>query len=212
MGDALLVSEGDAWNPGAAKISVDINDVASGIAAVALEKLSPSTTYSFGLRSDTNTQLGRVRTFAPEGQPTSFMFTFGSCSKWVGSGAGVWEAIAERDPLFMLHLGDLFYGDITQDDSDLFRQQYKTVVTAAGQNKVFSKLPVSISEWESEGSRSSTCGMTMTSAQTKRTSLLRPAMPPSRHTTLSHRTIPSGPRLHRQMDYIRPSQLGESAF
>ncbi|KAG5463771.1 MAG: hypothetical protein BJ554DRAFT_1259 [Olpidium bornovanus] len=113
-----------------------------GLARVQVTGLLPRTRYAYGLASvGENSPLGTVTTFPTPGTNSRLTLAFGSCAKWTKNDVS-WREIADRAPDFMLHMGDLFYGDIATNDVSLFRSTLQTVVTNEGQQRVFSSMPV----------------------------------------------------------------------
>ncbi|MCS7048687.1 MAG: alkaline phosphatase D family protein [Verrucomicrobiae bacterium] len=91
----------------------------SGLATYRLENLKPDTLYTYRLGD----RGGQFRTF-PTGR-ASFRFVFGSCS--TGTNHPVYRAMAETEPLFYLHLGDLHYADIATNEPALYRRALESV-------------------------------------------------------------------------------------
>jgi phosphodiesterase/alkaline phosphatase D-like protein len=99
--------------------------------------LAPGRTYHYALeiggRLD-RTRAGRLRT-VPEG-PASFRVAFGACAR-VGSNGRVFDAIRATRPDLYLIAGDMYYGDISSDDPDLFREELDEALTRPAQQALY---------------------------------------------------------------------------
>lgn len=88
---------------------------------IAASGLRPDTSYSY--RVDVDGVEGEVHTVRTAPASGDFTFIFGSCSNdfpttdWLAM-----SAIKDAAPLFLLHIGDLWYSDIDTDDIRLQRQ------------------------------------------------------------------------------------------
>ncbi|MEZ4520697.1 MAG: alkaline phosphatase D family protein [Thermomicrobiales bacterium] len=103
------------------------------VATFEIDGLEPDRRYYYALEIDRTideTRRGQVQTF-PDGA-ASFSFAFGACAR-TGSNGAVFDTIRDADPLFYLSGGDLHYGDINENDPDLFRAAYQTVLTTPAQ-------------------------------------------------------------------------------
>lgn len=69
---------------------------------------------------------GRFRTPSDAGRALSFRVAFSSCAD-EASDPQVFQAIAQHDPLFFLHMGDLHYHNLAQNDVALFRAAYHSI-------------------------------------------------------------------------------------
>jgi len=104
--------------------------------------LEPATPYHYALASESDPAqrlTGSFRTM-PEGA-ASFRFAFGSCAR-TGSNSPIFNEILATKPLFLLHGGDLHYLDIGENDTDLFRAGYDTVLASPAQSALFRKIPI----------------------------------------------------------------------
>ena len=100
-----------------------------------LQNLQPDTVYYYGWEGQAS---GQFRTF-PSGK-ADIVFAFASCAK-TGSSHPVFESIAEQNPLFFLHTGDLHYEDIRKNDVEIFREAYSRVFSSPQQNACLRKMP-----------------------------------------------------------------------
>lgn len=107
-----------------------------------IEALSPATAYYLGVelhgRID-DSKVGRFRTAAAGAH--SFRFAAASCAT-TGSNAAVFDNITTADPDFFVHLGDMHYEDIDEDDEALFHEAYNEVFDARRQNRCWREIPM----------------------------------------------------------------------
>jgi hypothetical protein len=106
--------------------------------------LTPGTTYYWGLQFDQTTTdpfRGEVRLPAADGSAFSFSFAAGSCQN-SASTANTFARILARNPLFMLHMGDFQYGDITSNNEQLYRDAYTANLATAEQSALYADVPV----------------------------------------------------------------------
>ncbi len=118
-------------------------DAASRLAvAIELGGLEPGTRYHYALEVDGEADGARRGSFrTPEAGPQSFTFAFGSCAR-TGSSHPVFDTIRAHDPLFLLHLGDLHYANIRQNEEKLYHRAIDRVMRSAGQSRLFRAVPV----------------------------------------------------------------------
>lgn len=110
----------------------------SDVFTFALDGLEPATSYEYEL--DAQRPLGgRLRTL-PDGAGR-VTIAFGSCAT-TGSNARVWDAIREADPDLFIHMGDLHYQDIVQDEPGLFRAAYERVLASPRQGALYRNVPI----------------------------------------------------------------------
>jgi phosphodiesterase/alkaline phosphatase D-like protein len=108
--------------------------------------LSPQTIYYYAtIRTDQpeNSSLrnGSFQTPAVEGEPFSFKIATAGCA-WTGSESDIFRQIAKHNPLFLLHLGDFHYEDISTNDMDKRLQAVDTVMGSSSQRELFSQVPL----------------------------------------------------------------------
>ena len=115
--------------PGVGTVTVDRLEATPGLSevyypcVVQVSGLTAGQTYWYVPVVDgevISDQKGRVRTFAPAGDPMSFKVAFGSCSLPVAN-QGVWEAIRQENAHLFVHMGDLTYADPADVDPKLQR-------------------------------------------------------------------------------------------
>lgn len=107
--------------------------------------LASNTTYYYAPTINTVLQTSNVqqmKTFPAAGQPASFSFAFGSCSfpfnlSMTPASAAQWQtkvfqAIARDNPLFFLHMGDIDYSDVQQNDVRLQRSRNSRTIRRNG--------------------------------------------------------------------------------
>lgn len=103
--------------------------------------LRPKTSYYYAVEVDGHvdrTRIGRIRT--PGIGADSFTLAFGGDARR-GSNGAVFDAIRGLDPLLYLVLGDIFYGDIDEDDPARFRAELDTALTRPAQQALYLSVP-----------------------------------------------------------------------
>ena len=110
--------------------------------SIAADELAPGRRYFYALEVDGEIDTLRRGTFrTPTEGPQSFTFAFGSCAR-TGSSHPVFETIRRHDPLFLLHLGDLHYRNIADNDPAAFARAFDTVLRSPAQSRLFRSVPV----------------------------------------------------------------------
>ncbi len=105
-----------------------------------LEGLTPGTRYGYAFESaETSLRDGTFRT--PEDGPFSFEVAVGGCAQ-TGSDQPVFDAIREREPLFFLHLGDMFYENIAVNRPGAYRRAFGRVLRAPRQAALYRSTPL----------------------------------------------------------------------
>ena len=109
-----------------------------------IDGLRPDETYEYVIEVDGRPDRGRGRgTFrTPAAGPASFRLVAASCAR-VDSNGAVFDAMAAEDPLLYLALGDLHYGNISENDVDAFRVAYDRMLTQPGPAALYRDVPVS---------------------------------------------------------------------
>jgi alkaline phosphatase D len=110
------------------------------IVRATLQGLTPGTRYTYAFTSGE----GRLRegTFrTPEDGPFSFNIALAGCSL-TGSDRPVFDAIRATEPLFFLHLGDLFYEDIAVNSPGFFRRAFGRVLRSDSQSALYRSTPL----------------------------------------------------------------------
>ncbi len=74
---------------------------------------------------------------APAPRPS----VFGSCAG-TGSNSSVFETIEFLEPIFFLHMGDLHYENIAENDVDRFRRAYDEVLSSERQSSLYRSAPI----------------------------------------------------------------------
>jgi phosphodiesterase/alkaline phosphatase D-like protein len=107
-----------------------------------IEGLAPGRGYHLGVevagRIDPS-MIGRFRTTVAG--PYSYRFAAGSCAL-TGSESVVFSNIRQRDAEFFMHLGDLHYEDIDEDDEALFHSAYDAVFDSQQQSACWRDVPM----------------------------------------------------------------------
>jgi phosphodiesterase/alkaline phosphatase D-like protein len=114
---------------------------ANRLVKLSISGLTPNTQYYYGVVIQGFLQLagrGQFKTYPQTA--ASFTCAFASCAK-TGSNSTVFKDIKNLNPLFFIHMGDLFYGDITTNDVNLYRTNYDKVFNAANQADLYRNVP-----------------------------------------------------------------------
>jgi len=104
--------------------------------------LNADTTYFYAVEEAGNLILnktGKFKTF-PVGEAT-FSFALASCAQ-SESDRKVFETIENKSPLFFLHMGDMHYEDIDDNDRDLYRSAYDDVHASDRQSSLYRNIPL----------------------------------------------------------------------
>jgi len=113
---------------------------AGGVAVFRLEGLEPGTEHVYRVAVEGHPALeGRFRTF--DDGPMSFRFVFASCAR-TGSNSSVFETIESLEPSFVLHMGDLHYEDIAENDVARFRTAFDDVLSSERQSSLYRSAPI----------------------------------------------------------------------
>jgi phosphodiesterase/alkaline phosphatase D-like protein len=103
------------------------------VVVVRISGMHPGTRYRYSLvvggRADGSGE-GSFRT--PPAGPASFTVAFSSCAR-TGSDGAVFDVIRAEHPVLFLHLGDMYYANITSDDPDRYRRAFDRVLTSPAQ-------------------------------------------------------------------------------
>ena len=104
--------------------------------------LQPDTHYYYGIADDGFVDTNHIGHFLTPGDGYySFSFALGSCAN-TDSNHEVFTAIDEADPLFFLHLGDLHYRNISQNEPHQYRGAYQHLFTLSRQAALYRNRPV----------------------------------------------------------------------
>ena len=110
------------------------------VIAATVAGLTPGVRYTYAFES--GGEVLREGTFrTPADGPFSFNVAIGGCSL-TGSDRPVYEAIRERDPLFFLHIGDMFYEDIKVNDPSVYRRAFGRVLRSRRQSALYRSAPI----------------------------------------------------------------------
>ncbi len=112
------------------------------VVSLTVNRLRPGLDYYYALEVDGEVERERIGHFAtfPRG-PASFAFAVGADSR-TGSNGVVYDAVRRTRPLFYLNVGDFFYGDVTSNDPDLYRDQFEANLTAPSQAALYAAAPI----------------------------------------------------------------------
>ena len=137
----LLDQDQSLPRPSASSFHAAREDSHLAVSIVARD-LEPGSRYFWALEVDGEVDGARRGTFrTPLVGPQSFTFAFGSCAR-TGSSHPVFGTIRRHDPLFLLHLGDLHYQNIAENDPQLYRRAVGKVLRSPGQSRLFRAVPV----------------------------------------------------------------------
>ena len=104
--------------------------------------LQPDTHYYYGVEANGAVDLSQIGHFKTPGMGAySFSFAFASCAT-TSSNHEVFTAISNADPLFFLHLGDMHYRNINQNNQDLYRDAYNQVFAQPRQAALYRSRPI----------------------------------------------------------------------
>lgn len=143
-GVTLIVSESESLTNPILEETLGINSN-SPVQSVNVTTLQPQTTYYYAsVQSDNPAVIvrqGSFRTPGIEGEPFDFKIAVAGCA-WTGSQNDIFRQIAAHDPLFMLHLGDFHYEDISANDLDMRINAVDLVLGSDSQRELYSKVPI----------------------------------------------------------------------
>jgi len=127
-GDTILVSAASDLSSPVFELGVD-----SGIQAANVTGLMANTKYYYGLRAAAAANPELVGTFTTHQDGVfSYSVAFASCA-YTGYESGVFNEIADRDPLFFIHMGDLHYENIDNANVAVRDQSYHDVFASGSQ-------------------------------------------------------------------------------
>lgn len=112
--------------------------------------LKPSTRYHIGytLRTSGPVRLASTLTFPAEGQPSDVVLAFSSCQLSTSWDDSFKDIVKRRSmynksiPFLFLHMGDLAYSDIGDNDASKFEGATRAVVTSPAVHSLFNSTPV----------------------------------------------------------------------
>jgi alkaline phosphatase D len=108
---------------------------------LSIDGLQPNTQYYYGIVLQGFLQKGGRGQFKTYPTTASnFTCAFASCAK-TGSASTVFTTIKDINPLFFIHMGDLFYGDITTNNVTLYRDNYDKVINSKTQSELYRNVP-----------------------------------------------------------------------
>lgn len=110
--------------------------VDTGVHTFDLTNLTPATRYYYAID---DAAIGSVKTF-PDGH-APLRIAFGSCAD-TGSTSPVFSTLADKDPDLLLHLGDLHYENIQDNDVIPFRRAIKRVFASPVQASLYENTPI----------------------------------------------------------------------
>ena len=119
--------------------SVRFNNSAVKAFHMILEGLQPDAEYTWSATGEIH---GRFQTPPRTGTRYNFTFAFGSCAD-NDSDHVLFSLIPHnQNPLFMIHTGDLHYGNLKQNDIRAYASMYDRTLLRPNQAHMFQHLPV----------------------------------------------------------------------
>jgi phosphodiesterase/alkaline phosphatase D-like protein len=116
---------------------------ADNVAKLAIDGLAADTEYTYQVLLDgvpAQAATGRFRTLPAAGVAANFMVAFSGDAE-TGSTRQVFDTIVTKDPLMMIHMGDLHYANIATNTPSLFHTEYDRVLASAPQARMLRNVP-----------------------------------------------------------------------
>ncbi len=116
---------------------------ADNVAKLAIDGLVADTEYTYQVLLDgvpAQAATGRFRTLPAAGVAANFMVAFSGDAE-TGSTRQVFDTIVTKDPLMMIHMGDLHYANIATNTPSLFHTEYDRVLASAPQARMLRNVP-----------------------------------------------------------------------
>ena len=102
--------------------------------------LTPGVEYQYAFEAGGEAlREGTFRT--PEAGPFSFRIAVGGCAQ-TGSDRPVFDAIRAAEPLFFLHVGDMFYEDIAVNSEGFYRRAFGRIFRSESQMALYRNTPL----------------------------------------------------------------------
>jgi phosphodiesterase/alkaline phosphatase D-like protein len=112
----------------------------NGVLAFPINGLQPGREYRYVVETESGPgPPGRFHTF--ETGPMSFRIGFASCGT-TGSNHPIFDTLRKLAPLLFIHMGDLHYEDIKENDPSAFRRAYDRVLTSPRQGAFYRSTPI----------------------------------------------------------------------
>jgi phosphodiesterase/alkaline phosphatase D-like protein len=113
----------------------------NGTVKLTCSGLAADTTYFYCVEAGGVLDTSLLGTFkTPATGPQTFKIAFASCAV-NSSNRVVFDSIAAENPLFFVHLGDMFYDDIATDTPRLFRQAFDRTLAVERQGNLLRNVP-----------------------------------------------------------------------
>jgi len=140
--DKILVSPDKGIWEGKDVKQINIERNTYGFTCSSIQKLNPSTTYYYSyMENNKSNIIGSFMTSPKEKEITSFKFGFGSCEKFFEKGV-VWDELKSKNAEFFIHMGDLFYADIVENDIKLYKDSLFKFLSGESQKNYLKEHPV----------------------------------------------------------------------
>jgi phosphodiesterase/alkaline phosphatase D-like protein len=134
VGDPVLRVSSAADLSGAIELAA--TEDSAGVRTFELTGLSPSTRYYYAAGEQ---PIASLKTFSDG--PAAISIAFGSCAE-TGSEHAVFSAISDRDPDLFVHLGDMHYENIADDDVGRYREAIGQVFGSSVQANLYANTPL----------------------------------------------------------------------
>jgi hypothetical protein len=113
-----------------------------GFSCNSIKNLKPLTKYYYSYKENNTMKIiGSFVTFPEEKKVTSFKFGFGSCEKFFEKGI-VWDELRNRNADFFVHMGDLFYANIVENNLQLYKDSLYKFLSGEKQRNFLKERPV----------------------------------------------------------------------
>ena len=133
----LMVSERDDLSSPMLSGTYTATMATNRVVSIPVSGLTPNTQYYYALAVNGLVYSGMQGQFHTyPNYPSPFTFALSGDAN-TGSDHSVFETIRTQNPLFFLHLGDLFYENIDVNDINLYRSAYDAVLASPGQASLY---------------------------------------------------------------------------
>ena len=135
---ARVITEAEFVDVAFQETNTDWNNNSTRVIDLVFEDLKQDTTYTW---SATGGLEGRFHTPKKSGSPFNFTFAFASCAD-NDSNHNLFSFIPTHlDPLFFVHLGDLHYGNLHENNILHYSRMLDRTLTQVNQASLFHNLP-----------------------------------------------------------------------
>lgn len=146
-GATFVVSEMESLETRILEETIAASNGSSNVTAISIDSLEANKQYFYAtLRNGEEVRTGSFQTPGAEGEAFEFKVAVAGCA-FTGAKNEIFRKIAAQDPLFMLHMGDFHYEDISVNDLDLRINAIDMVLGSASQRDLYSQVPL-VSTWD----------------------------------------------------------------